>query len=88
MDDKRREEIKAIVRSEIHRLLVEARESAKLTVESAAEVIGCEVDVLLKYESGEIQPLIFVRILKIYGVPELTAYERLNGISFKAAKLR
>lgn len=88
MDDKKREEIKAIVRGEISRALVESRESAKLTIESAATLFGCDVDVLLKYESGEIQPLIFVRLLRLYGIPQLVAYERLTEISLKIAAIR
>jgi ribosome-binding protein aMBF1 (putative translation factor) len=88
MDDNKREEIKSIVRSEIRRALVEARESAKLTIESAAKLIGCEVDILLKHESGEIQPLTFIKILKVYGVPEIIAHEKLSEISFKISKLR
>lgn len=88
MDDQKREEIKTFIKSEISRALVEARESASLNIDSAAKLIGCEVDVLLRYESGVIQPLIFIQILKIYGVPELTAHEKLNEINFKVAKLR
>lgn len=88
MDEKKREEIKAIVRSEINRILVEGRESAQLTIEAAAKIIGCEVETLKNYEAGDIQPLKLIQILKAYGISELTAYEKLNEISFKIAKLR
>lgn len=83
MDDSRRKEIQSFIQGEIRRLLIEARSSAKLSKEQAAKAIGCSEEVLEIYESGKIQPLEFIRVLKVYGVPDLKAFELLNEIGFK-----
>ena len=84
MDDNRRKEIQSFIQAEIRRVLIEARDSAQLSKEQAAKAIGCSEEVLEIYESGKIRPLEFIRLLKIYGVPEMKAFEMLNEIGFKA----
>ena len=84
MDDQKRKEIQSLILGEIRRYLTEARNSAQLSKEEAAKMIGCSEEVLEIYEGGKIQPLEFIRIMKLYGVPEMKAFEILNEIGFKA----